>query len=186
VHTEDDTINVPENIRIGKSVIYPVLSSLRKLNTLEVTSLAMELKRVLAPILVSVDMDPKTDSQDITDLVDKYEGILNTVNSEAENIDTFSISDIMHIASRVRVLPRMGDGKGNIEQIKFDFDNTDLNNRINDIRKNIAMGVGVPSFYLSFDVNIFAFYRLAYSDKTPGRFFFLGDLPAPCSGADRM
>lgn len=150
VDTNSGFENIPENIRVGKSIIYPVLSSLRKLNVLETTSLAVELKRVLAPILVSVDIDPDTDVHNISDLVDKYEGILNSMNADAENIDTFSISDILHIASRIRVVPRMTDSKGNIEQIRFDFDNTDLNNRINDIRKNIALAIGVPSFYLSY------------------------------------
>lgn len=150
VDVGDGYYNIPENMRVGKSVIYPVLSSLRKLNILETTSLAVELKRVLAPILVSVDIDPDTDTQNITDLVDKYEGVLNSMNMEAENIDTFSVSDIIHIASRIKVVPRMTDSKGNIEQVKFDFDNTDLNNRISDVRKNIALAIGVPSFYLSY------------------------------------
>lgn len=150
IETDDDVENLPEIVRVGRSVVYPVLNSLRKLNILETTALAMELKRVLSPILVSVDVQPDTDVQNLTDIIDKYENYLNDINMEARNADNFSVADILQTAARIKVIPKFTDSKGAIEQIRFDFDNTDLNNRINDIRKNIALAIGVPSFYLSY------------------------------------
>lgn len=150
VELAHDIRNLPEVIRVGKSVVYPVLNSLRKLTILETTALAMELKRVLSPILVSVDVQPDTDVQNITDIIDKYENYLNDINMEARNADNFSVADILQTASRIKVIPRFTDSKGTLEQIRFDYDNSDLNNRINDIRKNIAMAIGVPSFQVSY------------------------------------
>lgn len=150
LETDEDIENLPEQIRMGRSVVYPVLLSLKRLNTLEATAMAMEIKRVLAPILVSVDINPDGDTFRISDIMDKYEGVLNDMNAEATNIDNFNESDLVQIASRIKVIPRFTDGKGGIEQIKFDYDNSDLNNRINDIRKNIALSLGIPSFYLAF------------------------------------
>jgi hypothetical protein len=150
IELDDNIENLPEIIRVGKSVVYPVLNSLRKLNILETTALAMELKRVLSPILVSVDIQPETDVQNVTDIIDKYENYLNDINMEARNAESFSVADILQTASRIKVIPKFSDNKGAIEQIRFDFDNTDLNNRINDVRKNIAMALGIPSFQVAF------------------------------------
>jgi len=150
VELPDDIQNLPKSIRMGKSVIYPVLTSIKKLQTLETTSLAMELKRVMAPILVSVDIPADTDNQYITDIIDKYENYLNDINTEATYTDNMSVADSLQSASRIKVIPNHADGKGAITQIRFDYDNSDLNNRINDIRKGIAMSMGVPSFYLSY------------------------------------
>lgn len=146
----EDIENIPETMRVGQSIIYPVLNSLRKLNVLETTSLAMELKRVLAPILVTVDMQPDADNQNVTEAIDRYENILNSMNSEALNSDNMSVGDILQTASRFKVIPKFTDGKGGVEQIQFNTDNADLNNRINDIKKGIALATGVPSFYLSY------------------------------------
>ena len=150
VELPEDIENLPKSIRMGKSVIYPVLTSVRKLNVLETTSLAMELKRVLAPILVSIDIPADTDNQYITDIIDKYENYLNDINMEATYSDNYTVADSLQSASRIKVIPKHADSKGAIEQIRFDYDNSDLNNRINDIRKSIAMAMGVPSFYLSY------------------------------------
>jgi hypothetical protein len=150
VETKESIQEIPEYIRMGKSVIFPVLTSLKKLNALEVTSLATELKRVMAPILVSVNVNPDQDSQYLTEIIDKYENILNDMNANARNIDNLSLEDVLQLATPFKVIPKFADEKGAIEQIKFEYDNSDLNNRINDVRKNIAMAVGVPSFYLSY------------------------------------
>ena len=150
VETDTDIIDVPESVRVGTSVIYPVLSSVKKLSVLETTALASELKRVLAPIIVSVDMNADMDNTNTSEAIDRYENILNSMNTEALNMENLNVGDILQTASRFKVIPRFSDGKGGIEQIQFNFDSSDLNNRINDVRKNIALAMGVPSFYLAY------------------------------------
>lgn len=149
VEREKDVINLPEYIRQGRSIIYPLLNSLKKLNVLEMSSLAIDLKRILAPILVSVDIPQNTDVQHVSDIIDRYEGYLNDIHKSANQSDSFNMSDILSMANRVKVLPKYSDNKGSIETLNIDKDTTDLTEKINNIRKSISLTAGIPSYYIA-------------------------------------
>ena len=149
VQTQNDIVNLPENIKQGKSVVYPILGSLKKLNIMEMSSLAVDLKRVLAPILVTVDVPPNTDVNNVSDIVDRYETYLNDIQKDSANADNMTMGDIIGLANRIKVIPKYTDSKGAMETLLLDKDTADLSDKINNIRKAISLSAGIPSWYVT-------------------------------------
>ncbi len=150
IETENEFTSTNQMIRVGRSVLAPVLSNLKKLDLLENISIASDLKKILSPNLVAVDIPPQTDSTLLPDMIDKLENYLNDLGRDIYNAENLSAEDLMAVSNRVKVVPRFTDGKGSMSQVSVDKDISDILNRINDTRKTIALGVGVPSFYIAY------------------------------------
>lgn len=140
--------NIPEYIRIGKSIIYPALQKIKQLQTIEIASTVSDLKRAIAPILVSVSVPPTAQPEDVTEIVKKYEQHLQEVYRGMPDLENPSIGDLLSTVTNFRVVPNFTDGKGAIQTLDLMSNQMDIDNRIDRMRASIAMSVGMPPYYL--------------------------------------
>lgn len=140
--------NIPEYIRIGKSIIYPALQKIKQLQTIEIASTVSDLKRAIAPILVSVSVPPTSQPEDVTEIIKKYEQHLQEVYRGMPDLENPSIGDLLSTVTNFRVVPNFTDGKGALQTLDLLSGQMDIDNRIDRMRASIAMSIGMPPYYL--------------------------------------
>ena len=139
---------LPEYIRVGRSVIYPALQKIKQLQTIELASTLTDLKRAIAPILVSVAVPPGSQPEDVTEIVKKYEQHLQETYRGVPDLDNPSMGDLLSTVTNFRVIPNFTDGKGAITTLDILGNQQDTDSRIDRLRLAIAMAIGMPPYYL--------------------------------------
>lgn len=143
----------PEHIRVGRSVIYPAMDKLKQLEALELGQLASVLKRVLAPLIVTVAVPGDTTPARTAELRKQYEIYIEDFFSgiTSEDFTQITLGEMLLAATRVKVLPTFLDGKGALEPIDFGQggDLEDSSAIRDDLRNSIAAATGVPAYYLA-------------------------------------
>lgn len=143
------TRRLDEYMRIGRSVIYPALDKIKQLQTLELADLADTIKKIIAPVLVSVGVPANASPQDLTEITEKYEKVLSDAFANLVGIDNLDIQTVVSMLTNVRVVPSFTDGKGAISTLDITNDDKNTLERINADRSAIANATGVPDYYLS-------------------------------------
>lgn len=144
-----DSKRIPEYIRIGRSIIYPALQKLKQLQTIELAATITDLKRAIAPILVSVAVPANSQPEDVTEVIKKYEQHLQETYRGMPDLENPSMGDLLATVTNFRVVPNFTDGKGAIQTLDLIGNGQDaIDNRIDRLRTSIAMAVGMPPYYL--------------------------------------
>lgn len=139
---------IPEYVRIGKSVIYPALQKIKQLQTIEWSSIITDLKKAIAPILVSVSVPQNSQAEDVTEIIKKYEQHLQEVYRGMPDLENPTIGDMLSSVANFRVIPNFTDGKGSIQTLDMMSGQQDIDMRIDRQRFSIAMSVGMPPYYV--------------------------------------
>lgn len=145
----NDTYQLSQYIKVGKSIIFPVINKLKQLETLEMANLALDLKKILAPVVVMVGMPDNTQTKDIGEIVETYEGLIKKVYKNLGNMGSLKPEDLMNIAADVVVLPSIGNTKGSIQTLTVDSDKESNAEKEEMLRKIVALTIGMPFYYLS-------------------------------------
>ena len=140
---------LPEHIRMGRSVIYPALSKIKQLRLIELSAMITDLKRAMAPVLVSVAVPPNAQPEDVTETVKKYEQHLQETFRGLDNIDNPSLADLFSVISNIRVIPNFTDGKGAVQTLDLLGSPQDTDSRIDRVRLAIAIAIGIPPYYIT-------------------------------------
>lgn len=139
---------IPEQIRTGYSLFAGAIRKLKKLQTMEMASLADDLRRLLAPILVMIGVPSKTSPTDAAAIVQEYKDRLKRTNSLA-NVDVSDPAAVLALMGEIEVLPNFSDGKGSIETLDLNADGKQMDERIDRLKSTIGMIIGFPTYYLS-------------------------------------
>jgi len=140
-----DLINsLPRFIRVGRSLLYPIINKIKELELLEQLVPASKLSKILSGTLVGVQMSPGTEVQKAIEACKQIENIINKKVSIDSNKKELTIESITSAAGRFKVVPLFGD-KGSLQNLNYDSNEPeDLLSSTKDIREIICDSMGIP------------------------------------------
>ena len=140
---------IPSHIRVGRPAILNAINKLKQLQLLEMGNLALDLKQILAPILVMIGLPAVTQPSEAGAIIEEYEKHLSDMFENVDIEKNMDFSQMLAMASKIKVLPNYSDGKGSIETLQVTTDKTADREREESVRRSIASATGVPFYYLS-------------------------------------
>ena len=144
---------IKEKIRCASPILEPVIDLIKQYNQLEVISGAIEFARAIQPILLGVGVSPEQDLGKITKQLQDWSNALNkNKNSVLNSIqsDLINQETLLKNMNTIELVPYDVENNANaMRQIMLNYGETNLIEKINDIRKTIAMAVGIPEQYIS-------------------------------------
>lgn len=147
-----DEYILPQYIKVGKSIIYPVINKIKQLQTLEMANLASDLREILKPTIIQVGMPEKTTPDKIGEIIERYEMIFSNIFASLQDVEELNFSDLLSVITTIKVVPSGGDGRGSF--VKPDLNpNSTSAEKEQMIRRSIALTVGIPFYYLSVNDN---------------------------------
>lgn len=136
----------PAYARVGRPVMYGVLSKIKELMVLEQLIPASKLNQLLTGSLISVSVPTSMSPDEGFKAARRYEQILNRHRGVDRSSGEITIVDIISVAGKIRVLPQFGE-KGqlaNINDVKENRTIDDLMGAIRDIREVVCTSIGFP------------------------------------------
>ena len=142
---------IKEKIRCAVPLLEPVVDLIIQYNQLEQIRTAIEISRAIQPILLGVAVSPEQDLTKVTDQLRNWSAALNkNKNNILNNLDTIDVRTLLQNMNSVELIPYSAEDNTNaMSQIKLDYGDNNLSEKINDLRKTIALAVGVPEQYIS-------------------------------------
>lgn len=137
--------DIPRFVRLGKSLLFPIISKVKELELLEQLVPASKLAQLTANTLLGVTVPA---GMQIEDAFQAARNIENQVNRKV-GIDfgnkELTIQHIMTIAGRIKCIPVFGEGKGDLKKMDYRADEPkELMETAEDARKVICSSVGIP------------------------------------------
>jgi hypothetical protein len=142
----DSITGVPEIIKVGRSVLLPVLKLLQRYNLLDIANIAHDLKTALMPPLVKLGITEQMTPDQIIETVKKYEEYFVEMGDALHSIDAskeISASEILRLATQIKVVPS-SDKSGSFERVASE-DNVNLNESQDRLEARIKRTVGIPT-----------------------------------------
>jgi hypothetical protein len=141
---------IPRFIRVGRPLVYPALEIIERVRLMEMASVAVSLKNALKPSIVQVAIPSNSTAEESKQIARNYEKYLNDIHKEITNLNDFSLSSLMAVASRIKPIPVGQDQKGGISQVDIGNQGSaqDTRDSIEAIRKMAALAIGIPTYYL--------------------------------------
>lgn len=135
---------VPRYVRMGKSMLYPIIPKIKELELLESLVPASKIAKLSAGTIVGVQVPAAFDIDKAFQAARRVEGMLNKKLGLDQTRKEMTVEDIISAAGRIKVAPVFGD-KGQL--IKTDYkpeEPDDLLSAIEDIRRTICSAIGIP------------------------------------------
>lgn len=138
----DETL--PRFVRVGKSIIHPLIPKLRELELLEAMIPATKLSKLSNGALIGVQVPPGYDIERAIEAAKRVEGILNKKVGVDSQRGELSIENIMTSAGRLKCVPVFGD-KGSLNKMDYNSDEPDeLLGSTETLRNIILSSAGIP------------------------------------------
>lgn len=139
-----DFKDIPRYARVGKSIIYPILSKLKELELLESLVPATKLAKLASGTVVGIQVPSGYDIGKAMDAAKQAEGVLNKKVGVDKTSGELTIENIMATAGRIKVVPVFGD-KGQLSKMDYQSSEPDeLLSSVKDIRETILNSAGIP------------------------------------------
>jgi hypothetical protein len=137
--------DIPRYVRIGKSMLFPIISKIKELELLEQLVPASKLAQLTANTLLGIQVPA---GMVLEEAFQAARNVENQVNRKV-GIDfgnkELTIQHIMTIAGRIKCIPVFGEGKGDLKRIDYRADEPkELSETAEDARKVICSSVGIP------------------------------------------
>lgn len=141
---EEDYEKIPKFARMGKSVIYPVISKIKELELLEQLVPATKLSKLAGGTIVGVQVPSGYDVEKGFNAAKRIESLINKRIGVDERTADMSIENILASTGRIKVVPLFGD-KGQLQKLDYKSDEPDdLLNSVRESRSTILSSIGVP------------------------------------------
>jgi len=135
---------IPRYLRVGKSLIWPIIDKLGELEILEALVPATKLNKITAGSIVGINVPTGMDIDKAITATKKIEQILNRKTGVDPATGELTVADIISAAGRVKAVPIFGD-KGTLSPLNYNTDDPEeLLSAIQDIRRTICESIGVP------------------------------------------
>jgi hypothetical protein len=136
---------IPRFIRVGKSVLYPILGKLKELELMEKLVPATKINQLSQGNLVGMSLPDSFDLETALKAVKRLEGMINKKVNVDPTTKEITVESILSTAGKTKILPTFGE-KGSLQNIDYRSDQPDsLTSDAKDIRELILDSVGVPS-----------------------------------------
>lgn len=139
--------SLPNYIRVGESIIYPVFDKLQELQMLELLVPATALNNINNSNIIGESVPAGYSPEKAKEACQISEDLLNPTVTVNKILDTLSLSNVLQTAGRYRVIPVYGDNKGSLSRMNLS-DSNQLDTIIRSIdssRKIILETIGIPS-----------------------------------------
>jgi hypothetical protein len=141
---ELDKMEIPRFIRMGKSILFPILGKLKELELLESLVPASKLNKLSNGSIVGVNVPAGYDIEKAIDASKRVEGLLNRKVGVDDKNKELTIENIITAAGKIKVVPIFGD-KGNLNKLDYQPDEPDeMLASAKDIREIILSSAGIP------------------------------------------
>lgn len=135
----------PKYLRVGRSMLYPVLGKLRELELLEKLVPATKINKLSQGNMIGV---PVPQDYDLNRGFDAAKQIENNINRKVmidQTMKEVTVEAILSTAGRTRVVPIFGE-KGRLEKLDYKADEPDeMFSNLRELRELICDSIGVPS-----------------------------------------
>ena len=147
----DKFFKVSEKIRCAKPILADVVDLIIQYNVLEQIRTALEINKATQPVFLGIGVSPDQDIHQISQNLQDWSNVLNkNKNNIINSLASLDASSILQSAQQIELVPYSQDeGTNSMRQISVNYNDSNLTEKINDLRKTIAMAVGLPESYLS-------------------------------------
>ncbi|MFW6311009.1 MAG: hypothetical protein ACOC1K_02115 [Nanoarchaeota archaeon] len=142
----NEDLELPEKVRCAEPLLTPIVDLIIQYNQLEQISTAVEINKALAPILLGIGISPTSDINEIRSVLQQYQVKLNSSrNTIINNLDTLNTKQLLQKMNEIQLVPyNVEEGTNRINQIEVQHVMSDLTDKINNIRRIIALAIGIP------------------------------------------
>jgi len=136
--------DIPRYVRVGRSIIYPIISKLKELEILEALVPATKISKLSSGSMVGVQVPPGYDVQKGMEAAKQVEQLLNKKIGIDGKMGEITVENIMSTAGRIKAVPIFGE-KGQLSKMDYQSDEPEkLLESVVDVRKTICSSVGLP------------------------------------------
>lgn len=142
---------LPEKIRVAKPLLVDVVELILQYDILEKLATAIELNQATQPIFMGIGVSPDQDIGEISRNLQEWSNVLNkNKNNVINSLESLDVGLLMSYMQQIELVPFSQDeGTNMMRQIQVNYKDTNLTDKINNLRKIIAQAVGVPESYLA-------------------------------------
>ena len=138
--------SIPEKIRCAYPLLTPVIDMIIQYDQLDKLQTALEMIKATQPIVMGVGV---SSDNNMTDIIRQLQEWGLTLNENKNNIigslDTCDASTIMQSMFNILMIPySVDEGVNSLKQVAIDFPNSNLSDVLDDIRRSIALALGIP------------------------------------------
>lgn len=138
--------SIPEKIRCAYPLLTPVIDMIIQYDQLDKLQTALEMIKATQPIVMGVGV---SSDNNMTDIIRQLQEWGLTLNENKNNIigslDTCDASTIMQSMYNILMIPySVDEGVNSLKQVAIDFPNNNLSDVLDDIRRSIALAIGIP------------------------------------------
>ena len=142
---------VPEKIRCAKPLLIDVVELILQYDILEKLATAIELNQATQPIFMGIGVSPDQDIAEISRNLQEWSNVLNkNKNNVINSLESLDVQQLLQYMQQIELVPYSQDeGSNMMRQIQVNYKDTNLTDKINNLRKIIAQAVGIPESYLA-------------------------------------
>jgi len=143
--------NIPEKIRCALPILTPVIDLIMQYNQLEQIRTAIEINRATQPVVMGIGVSPDQDMTEVGRQLQELSISLNSnKNAIINNLDTLDVFSILQSMQQIQLIPyNQEEGTGSMKQVTVTYGDGNLSEKLNDLKKSIALAVGVPEQYVA-------------------------------------
>ena len=146
VNKQNSVLALPDIIRVGRSLLYPVIRLLKKSDILDTAIMSKDLRSALLPLILAVTMPGVSTPADAVACARKYEKyfIDNTNLAMLAQEGNLDKRMIFNNVGRIKILPTFQDGKAALNKFDYDSDTSAIQQSKDKTDDRILQIVGLP------------------------------------------
>ena len=136
--------DLPRFIRVGKSILFPILEKLKELEILEKLIPASKINEISKGNLVGMSLPENYSLDDALKAIKRIEGLINKTATVDPDLKRITVESILSVAGKTKIIPTFGD-KGNLQNM--DYKNAEVSGLTSDakeLRTLILDSAGIP------------------------------------------
>jgi len=143
--------HIPEKIRCAYPILTPVIDMIIQYDQLQKLQAALEMIKATQPIVMGVGVSAENNISDIIGQLQEWGLTLNeNKNNIIGNLDTCDTASIMQSMYNILMIPySVEEGVNSLKQVAIDFPNSNLPQVLDDLRRSIALALGIPEDYIA-------------------------------------
>ena len=143
--------SIPEKIRCAYPILTPVIDMIIQYDQLQKLQAALEMIKATQPIVMGVGVSAENNMTDVIQQLQEWGLTLNeNKNNIIGNLDTCDTSSIMQSMYNILMIPySVEEGVNALRQVSIDFPNSNLPEVLDDLRRSIALALGIPEDYIA-------------------------------------
>ena len=143
--------SIPEKIRCAYPILTPVIDMIIQYDQLQKLQAALEMIKATQPIVMGVGVSAENNMTDVIQQLQEWGLTLNeNKNNIIGNLDTCDTSSIMQSMYNILMIPySVEEGVNALRQVAIDFPNSNLPEVLDDLRRSIALALGIPEDYIA-------------------------------------